>query len=299
MFRPHNNSLIKSASYMAIITSAIILSAKVYGWIITDSQSILASLIDSLLDVSSSFINLIAIYVVLQPPDHNHRFGHEKFQDLAVFSQSMFFLASGLFTFSSSIRALFSKNTLSNHDIGINIMYFCIALTFILVCYQTYVIKKTNSQIIVVDKLHYFSDLLMNVGIIISVNLSSHFWFIDPLSGIAISLYIMYSSYCLFKQTIKNLCDEEFPHKDRQKIIKIISKYKPVKGIHELKTRYAASKPFIQFHLEMEGSMPLHEAYKLSKKISDELLLIFPGGEITIHKQPIDDEEKINYREEI
>jgi cation diffusion facilitator family transporter len=299
MSQPQNNTLIKSASYIAIITATIILCAKGYGWIVTNSQSILASLIDSLLDVSSSLISLIAIHVALQPPDHNHRFGHEKFQDLAVFSQSIFFLASGLFTFSSSIRALFNKTYISNHSTGINIMYFCIALTFVLVCYQTYVIKKTNSQIIIVDKLHYFSDSLMNIGIIISVNLSSNFWFIDSLFGIVISLYVIYSSYILFKQVTRNLSDEEFPQEDRQKILNIISNYKSIKGIHELKTRYAARKPFIQFHLEMDGGMPLHEAYKLSKKISEELLSIFPGGEIIIHKQPVDDEEEIKYREEI
>lgn len=294
-----NNTLIKSASYMAIITAIIILSAKGYGWIMTNSQSILASLIDSLLDVSSSLINLIAIHVALQPPDRNHRFGHEKFQDLAVFSQSIFFMASGLFTFSSAIKAFFNKTYISNHSTGIEIMYFCIALTFLLVCYQTYTIKKTHSQIIIVDKLHYFSDLLINIGIIISVKLSSNFWFIDSLFGIVISLYVIYSSYALFRQVTKNLCDEEFPQEDRQRVLNILSSYKSIKGVHELKTRYAARKPFIQFHLEMDGGLTLHEAYELSKKISEQLLLIFPGGEIIIHKQPVDDEEEIKYREEI
>jgi cation diffusion facilitator family transporter len=244
-------------------------------------------------------MNLIAIFIAFQPPDYNHRFGHEKFQDLAIFSQSMFFFASSLFTIFASIKAFFTQAKVINQDLGINILYLCIFLTIILVSYQTYVIKKTHSKIIMVDKLHYFSDLLINVGVIISIYLSSAFWFIDSLFGIGISLYIIYSSYSLFRHAIRNLADEEFPPEDRQKILNILSQYPEIKGIHELKTRYAANKPFIQFHLEMNGETPLNQAYAISKKISAELLLIFSGGEIIIHQQPIDIEEHINYRETI
>lgn len=294
-----SNALIKSASYLSIMTAAVILVVKAYGWLATDSQSMLASLIDSLLDISSSLINLLAIYVALQPPDDNHRFGHEKFQDLAIFSQSIFFLASGLLTFLSSIKALCTEIKVSNQYSGTNVMCLCIALTFFLLCYQTYVIKKTGSPIIIVDKLHYFSDLLMNIGVIVSINLSDRIWFIDPLLGIGISLYIMHASYALFKQAIKNLADEEFAPQDRQKILDILASYSEIQGVHELKTRYASSKPFIQFHLEMDGNLTLQDAYALSQKISNNLLQIFVGGEIIIHQQPVDHNEKISYREQI
>ena len=90
----NDNDLIKSASYASVIVAAIIMSIKSYGWVSTGSQSMLAALIDSLLDISSSLINLIAIRIALSPPDNNHRFGHGKFQDLAIFSQSIFFLLS-------------------------------------------------------------------------------------------------------------------------------------------------------------------------------------------------------------
>ena len=76
------NRLVKIASYASVLIALLIMIAKTYAWLLTESQSILASLIDSLLDISSSIINLIAIRVSLLPPDDNHRFGHEKFQDV-------------------------------------------------------------------------------------------------------------------------------------------------------------------------------------------------------------------------
>lgn len=294
-----NHTLIKTASYLSFSTAIVILLIKVYGWLLTDSQSLLASLIDSLLDISSSFINLIAIRYALEPPDHHHRFGHEKIQDLAIFSQSIFFLASGLFTFFSSAKALFTKTIIGNLSAGTNVMYICIVLTFVLVSYQTYVIKKTGSEMVKVDKLHYFSDLLTNVAVIISINLTIYCWFIDSLFGMAIAIYITYNSYILFKKAFKNLVDEELPEEDRKKIISIISLFKEIKGIHEMKTRYAAHKPFIQCHLEMEGDMSLYRAYFISEEIIAALLQEFPGGEIIIHQDPYGVEEMVNYREAI
>ncbi|MCC8371948.1 MAG: cation diffusion facilitator family transporter [Rickettsia endosymbiont of Pseudomimeciton antennatum] len=294
----HQN-LIKSASYLSFTVAAFILLIKSYAWLVTDSQSILASLIDAMLDISSSFINLVAIRFALQPPDYHHRFGHEKIQDLAIFSQSIFFCVSGLFICFSSVKALIDRSVPSNIESGINVMCICIILTFILVAYQTYVIKKTSSEIIKVDKLHYFTDLLTNIAVIFSINLTTRFWFIDSLFGIAISLYIIYGSYALFRKAFKNLIDEELPEKDRKKIISIISSFKEVKGIHEMKTRYAASKPFIQCHIEMDGDMSLYSSHHHSDKVCSALLLEFPEAEIIIHLDPYGYEEKVNYRENI
>ncbi|WP_342279005.1 cation diffusion facilitator family transporter [Candidatus Tisiphia endosymbiont of Myopa tessellatipennis] len=299
MTNSEHQILIKSSSYLSFSIAVFILFIKSYAWLVTDSQSILASLIDTMLDISSSLINLIAIRFSLQPPDYHHRFGHEKIQDLAIFSQAVFFVVSGLFMGFSSLRSLIDGSVPSNIEFGINVLYLCIILTFILVAYQTYVIKKTGSEIIKVDKLHYFTDLLTNVGVIVSIKLSTHFWFIDSLFGIGIAIYIIYASYALFRKAFKNLIDEEMPEEDRKKILSIITRFKEVKGIHEMKTRYAASKPFIQCHIEMDGDMSLYSSHYISDKIYIALLLEFPSAEIIIHLDPYGYEEKVNYRENI
>ena len=235
----------------------------------------------------------------LLPADDNHRFGHEKFQDLAIFSQSMFFFASCLFTLFSSSKSLFSGSELVNLELGANVMYFCVFLTFILVCFQSYVISKTKSKIISADKLHYFSDFITNIAVIISIYLSATFWYIDALAGIGISLYVMYASYRLFREAIRNLADEELPQKEKDKILSIVSNYNQVKGIHELKTRYAASKPFIQFHLELDGNITLYRSHEMADKLMKDLLQEFPEAEITIHQDPAGLEQDVNYREKI
>ena len=287
IFNLKHENLIKSASYASVIIAIIIMMIKSYGWITTDSQSILASLIDSFLDVTSSFINVVAVKVALTPPDKNHRFGHEKFQDLAIFSQSIFFLISCLFILFSSFKSLYLKELPANPEFGMDIMYLCIFLTLLLVIYQTYVYSKTKSKIIAADKLHYFSDFLSNIAVVISLYFSTQYWYLDALMGICIALYIMKGSIILFREAIRNLSDEEFDSQDREKIIQIINSFNEVKGFHDLKTRFAGSKPFIQFHLDLDGSLTLRKAHDISEIIEKTLMQNFPNSEVIIHQDPV------------
>ena len=299
MINISDNNLLKSASYLSVLIAMIICFAKIYGWLITDSQSMLASLIDSLLDISSSLINLIAIRVSIVPPDDNHRFGHEKFEDLAVFSQSMFFSASGLFIFFSSLKSLIFGDQPANVEVGNNVMFFCIILTFLLVIYQSYVFHRTKSAVIAADKLHYLSDFFANIAVVISLHLSDKYWFIDSIAGILIAIYILHGSYKLFYQSIKNLSDEEFPQSDKDKVLSIVGTFQEVKGIHELKTRYASNKPFIQFHLELDANLSLKLAHEIADKVEDAIKEQFPLAEVIIHQDPEGVEQNVNYREKI
>lgn len=96
----------------------------------------------------------------------------------------------------------------------------------------------------------------------------------------------MHGSYILFREAIRNLSDEEFKLEDRKKILQIIRNFPEAKGVHELKTRSAASKPFIQFHLELDGNLSLIEAHAISDRVTDALTKEFPKSEIIIHQDP-------------
>jgi ferrous-iron efflux pump FieF len=287
-----------SALYCSSIVAVCIMLAKVYGLFLTGSMAVLASLVDSLFDIFSSFINLFAMRLALQPPDDTHRFGKDKIEDLALFAQSMFFFASGLFTLVSSAHRLIEPRAVQMVNLGINAMVFSLVLTALLIVYQTIVIQKTKSRLVTADKLHYIVDFLSNGAVILSLYFSQRFVSIDAIFGVLIAFYIIWGSYGLFLQATRNLIDQEFNEKEKNKIIKLLTSYnRDVCAVHELKTRYAGSKPFIQFHLEMRRDMSLFEAHTISDNISHELEKLFPGAEITIHQDPAGIEEDAKYRE--
>lgn len=300
--KKYEDSILKNATYLSVVTAIAILSAKLYAWLMTGSVSILASLVDSFLDMSTSLINMIALKFALSPPDNKHRFGHEKIQDLAAFGQGIFFIISGALVFISAIINLGNYTPILNPNIGIYVMIFSIILTFILVAYQTFALSKANSSIIEADKLHYLTDLLSNITVIISIYLSHKYWYLDSVLAMVIASYLCYGAFKLIIKSFKNLIDEEFPEKDKNKVLEVIKKYiknGEIFSIHDLKTRRAGEKYFIQFHIELDGGMKLSETHKITEKIEHEVLDVFPESEIIIHQDPVGIDEPVSFNNDI
>jgi ferrous-iron efflux pump FieF len=169
-------------------------------------------------------------------------------------------------------------------------MIFAIAATFLLVRFQRYVIVRTKSLAIQADELHYFGDLLVNGAVIVALVLTSQFgWHLaDPLFALAIAGYLLKSSWDIARSALDMLMDRELPDEDRQRIKHVVLKHPEVIDLHDLRTRTAGPKTFIQLHLELDGQSSLHEAHKIAEAVEADLCAEFPGAEVIIHQDPHD-----------
>jgi len=283
-----NEQLMRRATYAAAIIATVIIIAKLSGWLLTGSIALLASLIDSVLDVVVSLVNMAAVHYALQPPDEEHRFGHDKAEDLATFIQSAFIGGSAVIIVYEACRRLTMDELPSLPIIGIGVSLFATILTLILVRYQRYVVKKTGSSIIAADRLHYTSDIMINIAIIASLTINKFYpnqW-IDPICAIGVATYMIYSAWEIVQGAFNNLMDHEFSTDDRDAICEIINNHPEVLGMHEMKTRRSGNKRFIQFHLEMDGTISLYDAHRISDEIENMIRLRFPLAEIFIHQDP-------------
>src|SRR5690606_39521037 len=70
--------LIKTAAVASLCTALILLAAKIFAWVLSDSASVLSSLLDSLMDIAASAVNFYAVRYALVPADRDHPFGHTK-----------------------------------------------------------------------------------------------------------------------------------------------------------------------------------------------------------------------------
>ena len=98
--------LLNVAASASVITAVFLIVLKTDAWSATGSVSMLSSLIDSLMDVSASVINLLAIRFALKPADDDHSFGHGKAEALAGLGQAMFIIASAVFLVTRAIDGL-------------------------------------------------------------------------------------------------------------------------------------------------------------------------------------------------
>lgn len=286
--KAESNQLLKLATYASVATAAILIAAKLGAYLLTNSVSVLASLVDSLMDAGASLINLLAVHYALAPPDREHRYGHGKAESIAGLAQATFIAGSGLFLILEAVDRLLHPKPLEAVGIGLGVMIFAIVATAILMAIQHYVIKRTRSTAIRADALHYKTDLLTNVAIIAALLLSEIGWLgIDPIFALVIAAYILYSSWGIGTEAFHDLLDHELPQDKRELIIQIIKDHPKVQGMHDLRTRLSGRTEFIQMHLELDDYLPLIEAHAIADEVEEKIKQAMPSADVVIHQDPI------------
>ncbi|MFQ5470246.1 MAG: cation diffusion facilitator family transporter [Gammaproteobacteria bacterium] len=282
-----NAKLLRLATYASVITAIVLIVAKLLAWLWTDSVSLLATLIDSTLDAAASIMNLLAVRHSLQPADKEHRFGHGKAESLAGLGQSTFIAGSAGFLFLQAVGRLLHPQQPQVVGVGIAVMVFSIFVTITLLLLQRHVVAKTASTAIKADSLHYQTDVLMNISVIIALVLSSQGWpGFDPLFAIVIVFFILYSAKSIAVESIQDLMDRELPDDDRKRIESTVLSHKSVRGMHDLRTRRSGTISFIQLHLELDDELTLARAHEISDDVEADILKEFPNAEVIIHADP-------------
>jgi len=280
--------LMRQATYASISVALVLIVAKLIAWGVSDSLSLLATLIDSTLDALASLINLLAVRHALSPADRQHRFGHGKAEALAGLGQAAFIAGSAGFLLLEAGRRFIHPVPLQDYGIGMAVMVFSIIATLGLLAFQRHVIRKTGSVAISADALHYRTDLLVNGSVIAALWLAAVGWVgFDPLFAIAIALYILYSAWEIVSQAFDHLMDRELPEEEREQIKAIARSHKQVRGMHDLRSRRAGMATFIQLHLELDDNLTLLQAHAISDEVEWKLQEAYPSAEIIIHIDPI------------
>ena len=291
---PEHAKLRRRATLFSVTVAVILIVAKLIAYVQTESVSILSSLLDSTLDAVVSLLMLFSVRAAMTPADSDHRFGHGKLEPLASLGQAFFIGASAVFLVYEALFRLAKPEAVSAPGLGVAAMVLSIVLTLFLVAYQTYVIRKTNSVAIQADSLHYKGDLLMNLGVIVALGLSYYtdFPYFDPGFAIVVAVILINSSWKIGHDSVAMLMDKELPEADREKIETLVTLHPKVFSIHDLRTRSSGVQCFIEFHLEMDGKMSLHDAHDVTEEIEMKLYEAFPTAEVIIHQEPagIDDD---------
>ncbi len=280
--------LVTVAAWSATIVASLLLIVKVIAWWITGSVSLLASLIDSMLDIAASTVNLVVLKYALQPADKEHTFGHGKAESLAALAQAMFISGSAIFLILNGVDRFFRPHELNQPEIGLYVTVFATVVTFGLVQFQKYVVRRTGSQAIAADSLHYQTDLYMNMAILLALGLSMYgFGQADAVFAIGIGVYILVSAAKMVYSAVQSLLDRQLPEEELTQIRSIATGVKGVQGMHQLRTRMSVPTRFIQLHLELDDDLRFIEAHRIADKVEDKLEDAFPGCDVIVHQDPV------------
>jgi ferrous-iron efflux pump FieF len=277
--------LLRMATTASVATACVLIAGKLVAWLLSGSVSVLASLVDSLMDAAASILNFVAVRYSLMPADAEHRFGHGKAESLAGLAQAAFITGSAVFLILQAVDRLLHPRPLEALTIALAVMVFATVATAVLLLVQRHVIRRTASVAIRADSLHYATDLLTNLTVIAALVLAQLGWpALDPVLAIIVAAYILYSAVRIGIEAIHALMDRELPEEVRTRIREIALGHPLVRGVHDLRTRQSGQTPVVQLHLELEGSLSLAAAHEAADQVENAIRESLPGADVIAHQ---------------
>ena len=263
----HNVGLRRKVTIASLSVAITLIIAKFIAYVLTDSVSIMTSLLDSSFDALASAVTMVSVMHAATPADEEHRFGHGKIEALAAMGQSLFIFSSACYLMFEASHRFFHPQPVRDAFIGMGVMVLSIVLTMLLLTFQRYVIRRAPSIAISADNLHYNGDLLMNIGVLCALGLS-HFspWpYYDPLFAGVVSFLLLGGAWRISRESYAILMDQE---------------------LSDVRTRTSGHRVFIEFHLELDGNLSLKKAHDVTEELEAVIYKDFPKSEVLIHPEP-------------
>ncbi len=253
------------ASAIVLAAAAALIVAKLWGWMATDSVALLTSAADAVVDALAATATFFGVRFAQHPADLEHRFGHGKGEALAAFTQAILIGSTAILLMAQSVWRLIYPQQLTAISLGIWIALGGVATSSLLAALQTWVVRRTGSIAIAADRTHYLMDVVLNVAVIIALALSSMTGWVraDPVFAFIIASYMITGAWRVAASASHQLLDHELPREQRERIKAAAVGCAGIRAVHDLRTRDAGDRVFVEFHLEVDGHISVQEGHRM------------------------------------
>jgi ferrous-iron efflux pump FieF len=277
-----------TAGAASVAVAAVLVALKLWALASTGALSIAASLADSALDLMMSLAAAAALIYAARPADEDHAFGHTSAEDLAALAQSTFILVSALVIGWAAVARLLAPEPvmLADETRGMIVMAVSVVLTLALVWWQGRVARATGSRVVAADRLHYLGDLLPSLGAIGALWASSAFGLsnVDAVVALVAAAVMLIGALHIGRGAWDALMDRRADPEVIAGIAAIAKDWPGVHGFHDLKTRTAGRRVFVNIHIELDGDQSLREAHAIGAGLRRAILDRYPQADVIIHK---------------
>lgn len=279
----------KKASLFGIVGNLFLLIIKGIVGFMSSSQSMIADSVNSAGDILSSLMTFIGNKIASRPSDDDHNLGHGKAEYIysMLISVVMILVAGKIL-----IDSFFSFIKQEKYISSIWLIIVCIITIIVKAClylYTSKISKKYNNLLVDANSKDHRNDCIITTFNLISCLLSTRgIYFLDGVVGMIISLWIMVTSFQIFKESYDVLMDKSLSIETREKVLKIIRKNKQIKKINHFNATPVGYRYQISFTIFVDGNMSTFESHEIADNLEREIARKLPEIYLTvIHVNPI------------
>jgi len=279
--------LVKRILIIVLVLNWSVALAKIIYGVLSHCASMTADGFHSFSDGTSNIIGILGIYFACQPKDKDHPYGHKKYETFASLGIAflLFLLAFNLIKegIGRLYKPVLPKIELQNFVV----MLVTIAVNLWVMQYEKKKGLALKSDILISDAMHTKADIFTSFGVIIAFcGIKMGYPIIDPITTILISIFIAYAGYKITKESSNVLCDT-VAALDLKQIENIVLGIKGVKTCHKIRTRGRPDDIHVDLHVQVNPSMHIDDAHKISYAIETELRKGIPQiTDVVVHMEP-------------
>ena len=281
------------AAAVSIISNTTLIALKLAAGLITGSVAILTEAIHSSVDLAASFIAYFSVRQAETPADASHRYGHEKFENMAAAAEGVLILiGSGVIVY-AALRSLILGPQLESLGLGIGVVAFATVVNLIVSTWLYAQARASQSPALESDAAHLRTDAYTSAGVLVGLALAqatgAH-W-LDPAIALAIAAAILVTGLRIVAGSWGVLVDEALPENEQAAIREAIEAFagRGVVGYHKLRTRRAGARRYVDLHVQFRSGTSLEDAHGTAHALQDEIARRLPGGtDVLIHLEPAD-----------
>lgn len=284
------NSLQRMA-LLSIAASLVTMALKFGAWYLTDSVSLFSDAAESLVNLAGGLVALGALTIAARPADDDHAYGHDKAEYFSSGVEGALILAAAGTIIYAAVERFFHPQALHDLGPGLLVSFVAASVNFITARIMLGYALTHDSITLEADAKHLLTDVWTSVGVLGGLSVvmfAPPAWqILDPIMAIAVSLNIVVTAVGLLRRSAAGLMDAALPAGEVARIEVEIQRLLPDgASFHNLRTRKAGPRRFIEFHLLLPGDASVSESHALCDKIEGAIAEILPRTSITIHVEP-------------
>lgn len=279
-------------AWISILAALVTIALKGGAYLITGSVGLLSEAFESLANLASAVVALVALRIAARPADEEHAYGHTKAEYFSSGFEGALILAAAVGIAWTAGARLLSPRPIESVGIGLVISLVASAVNFGVARMLIGVGRRYGSISLEADAHHLMTDVWTSVGVILGVGAAavSGWDRLDPIIAVVVALNIVRIGVTLIRRSMLGLLDTALPGETRQTIEEILSAYVS-QGVryHALRTRQAGRRRFISFHVLVPGAWSVQKGHDLLEEIEELVRTRVPMSTVFTHLEPVED----------
>ncbi len=276
----------EKVAFASVIAAIGLVVTKITVAIWTNSLGILSEALHSSIDLIAAFVTLAAVRMAERPADADHNYGHEKVESLSsLFETALLFVTCGWIVY-EAVRRLISPVDVDVTYLAIGVMLFSIVVDFTRSRALHKMAKLYKSQALEADAIHFSTDLLSSVVVIIGIVFTMMgYRTFDVIAALGVAAITAVIGYRLWKRSIHTLMDGA-PEGISELVANEAMGIKGIRGVNQVRVRETGPTTYIDCTVLIDKVIPLEQAHRVTDEFTNRIRKKVDKAVIMVNAEP-------------